>query len=302
MRFRSLGQSGKSVSAISLSLGDGTRLSAHDWLKLIYSALECGINCFEVVGREPAIAEGLAQALSAVERRLVFVVWRLGSTSAPGSRPVRDFSAAALAGAVQSALTRTGLGYLDAVVLDDPNDSELSPQALTALKAMRDAGHVRMLGVAGEDDAIDAYISTGAFDLLCTPFNLISGWKERLRLKSAMALDMAVFGYGYYPEAFHKAQAAAAPKTGILNRANPLAGVGTYRFLDKTKGWAAEEICLAHALTEPALATVQIVADRAERIEALASVPERDMPPGVSAQIEMARFAPTAPVPEARRA
>ena len=58
----------------------------------------------------------------------------------------------------------------------------------------------------------------------------------------------------------------------------------------RTRNWSPEEICLAYALTEPSLATVQIHAERAERLEALAAIPDREMPPGVSAQIEMARF------------
>jgi hypothetical protein len=70
----------------------------------------------------------------------------------------------------------------------------------------------------------------------------------------------------------------------------PLAGAGTYAFLNRTRNWTPEEICLAHALTEPSLASVQVSAERVDRIEALAAIPDKELPPGVSAQIEMARF------------
>ncbi|MFN3536975.1 MAG: oxidoreductase, partial [Brevundimonas sp.] len=39
----------------------------------------------------------------------------------------------------------------------------------------------------------------------------------------------------------------------------------------------------------PSIATVMVDARDSERIEALATVPERDLPPGLAAQIEMAR-------------
>jgi hypothetical protein len=75
----------------------------------------------------------------------------------------------------------------------------------------------------------------------------------------------------------------------------PLAGVGTYAFLHDTAGWTPEELCLAYALTEPSLATVQIDLGFVDRIEALAAVPDRDTPTGLGAQIEMARFCGDAP-------
>lgn len=305
MRYRPLGKSAMSVSAVSLSLVDNpARPRPSDWEAIVYSALENGVNAFEVVGRHPSIGEGLAKALQAVERRLVCVAWRLGWALGPAGAPVRDFSAEALTRTIQGVLTRTGLGYLDVALLDDPQADELNPPALAAMKALREAGRLRWLGVTGQDDAMDAYISSGAFDVVCLPYNLISGWKDRLRLKAAVERDMAVFGFNYYPDVF-RGPSGPAPKTstwGGANSDNPLAGAGTYAFLDRTQGWLGEEICLAYALTEPSLATIQIAADRPQRIEALAAVTERDLPPGVAAQIEMARFSPTGPGQRMRRA
>lgn len=295
MRFRPLGGSGMAVSAVSLKLIDvQSRNTPQAWVQLIYSAFENGINAFEVVGRQPALVEGFGQAMQAVERRLVFVALRLGLAVSPAGATLRNFSPESLMVQLESFLSRTHLDYVDAVILDDPQVEELSPQALDGLKAMREAGRARMLGVAGEDSAIDAYISTRAFDLLCTPFSLVSGWKERLRLKAAMERDMAVIGYNFYPEQFHGG-AVPQQKKGLLGGggAHPLAGAGTYAFLDRTPNWSREAICLAYALTEPSLASVQILADRPDHIQALAEVTELDLPPGASAQIEMARFTVT---------
>ncbi|MDR3508317.1 MAG: aldo/keto reductase [Caulobacteraceae bacterium] len=295
MRFRPLGNSGMVVSAVSLILADSpSRPRPQDWEALVYAALENGINAFEVVGRHPAIGEGLAQALQSIERRLICVTWRMGNVIGPGGQILRDFSPDGLQRATEAILARTGFAYLDALVLDEPKADELTPAALERLKALRAAGRTRLLAVAGEDDAIDAYISTGAFDLLCTRYSLVSGWKERMRIRAAIDRDMGVMAYGFHPEIFQRgASLTQAPKTRLGAAPNPLAGAGTYAFLDRTPNWSREAICLAYALTEPSLASVQILADRPDHIQALAEVTELDLPPGASAQIEMARFTVT---------
>ena len=64
MRYRPLGSSGMVVSVISMSLVDSAaRARPSDWTSLIYTALENGINAFEVVGRHPAPLHGLSDGL-----------------------------------------------------------------------------------------------------------------------------------------------------------------------------------------------------------------------------------------------
>ena len=303
MRYRPLGVTGTVVSALSLVLRDSqARSRVQDWEELVYAALENGINTFEVTGLNPAIADGLARAVHSIERRLVFIAWRLGASHPLNGQPHRDFSPEGLQRSVEAVLGRTGFSYLDAIILDDPRTEELSPHALGKLKDFRATGRVRRLGVAGQDDAMDAYITTGAFDIMCTPFSLVSGWKERLRLKAAIDQDMAILGYDFHPERFQSGQAAATSAKPGLSGAHPLAGAGTYAFLDKTPNWTAERICLAYALTEPALASVQIATDRPDRLAELAAVTESELPPGAAAQIEMARFAPAPTNDRTRRA
>jgi aryl-alcohol dehydrogenase-like predicted oxidoreductase len=289
MRYRPFGQTGTAVSAVSLALTDMRGWDVRDWTALIHAALEQGINAFEIVGRSPAILEGLAAGLGDLERRLLFVGLRLGV-------PVngqRDYSAKALCGVIQATIARTGLEYLDVVLLDDPAEDALSPDALAALKAERTRGSARMIGIAGLDPAIDFYIATGAFDVLAMPFGVMSGWLDRRRIREAVDREMAVMGTAFIPDGLAEQVAEAKPRRGLLGRfkrVNPLDGVGTYAFLDSTPGWTMEEICLAYALTEPSLATMQVASDQVRRLEALASVAERDLPAGLSSRIEMARF------------
>jgi aryl-alcohol dehydrogenase-like predicted oxidoreductase len=296
MRFRPLGVSGMVVSVVTLALADSpTRNRPQDWEALVYSALENGVNSFEVVGRHPNIGEGLARAIHAIERRLVHVAWRLGNTYDAEGYPARDFSADALERMTQAILARTGFSYLDAIVLDEPRAKELNADALTRLKAIRESGRVRMIGVAGQDDAIDAYISSGVFNLLHMPYSLLSGWKERQRQQAAADHDMAVVIYDFYPDKLRGGHKAPMVKPGMKAKPTHLLGdAGTYAFLENTPRWSGEAICLAHVLTNPAVASVQLMTDRPERLAALSAVVEKDLPPGVSAQIEMARFGPSA--------
>ena len=100
-----------------------------------------------------------------------------------------------------------------------------------------------------------------------------------------------MIGEDFWPQALREVADKAPPKPSFWQRrTDPLADVGGYEFLTNTPGWSAEDICLGYALTEPSLATVRVTADSPQEVERLAAVVERDLPTGVCAQIEMARF------------
>lgn len=298
MRYRPFGSAGVAVSAITLRLEDQPRLRGSDWRKLIFSALESGINSFEIDGVSSALIEGAAEAFSTVERRLLFIGWRLrGSLD-------RALKAQAVHDMIDQALDRTGLGHLDLATLDDPDANVFPAETLEQLKALRGARLIRLLGVAGAGDKFDAYVASGQFDAMATPFNLASGWVERNRVRSAVGREMAVIGLDYWPETLREAHTAKfLPRPSLWRRrTDPLADVGGYDFLRSTPGWNTQQICLAYALTEPSLASVQITADSPAEVEALAAIVERDLPTGCAAQIEMARFSAQEAAKAKRRA
>jgi len=298
MRYRPFGSAGVAVSAITLRLEDEPRLRGADWRKLIFAALESGINSFEIDGVSSALIEGAAEAFSTVERRLLFIGWRLrGSLD-------RALKAQAVHDMIDQALDRTGLGHLDLATLDDPDANAFPAETLEQLKALRGARLIRLLGVAGAGDKFDAYVASGQFEAMTTPFNLASGWVERNRVRSAVGREMAVIGLDYWPETLREAHRATfLPKPSLWRRkTDPLADVGGYDFLRNTPGWNAQQICLAYALTEPSLASVQVTANSPAEIEALAAITERDLPTGCAAQIEMARFSAQEAAKAKRRA
>ncbi len=167
------------------------------------------------------------------------------------------------------------------------------------LQSARAQGLVSRLGIAGEGEVVQEHIRSGKFDALAMRFNVHSGWAARNRVRDASSRDMAVIGYDRYPSRQLTAglPAALAKTGGMLARLftgkpAPEKGRGQrpISFLNATPGWTAEEVCLAYALTEPALTTVQIDPVDVAALKSLAQVPDRELPSGLAAQIEMARF------------
>jgi aryl-alcohol dehydrogenase-like predicted oxidoreductase len=242
----------------------------------------------------------LGQALEHVDRKLVQVSLTLGAGDGRRGSD-RDFSAQGITSAIDRTLNASGLGYFDLAILDEPGDHELPQSTLNALKALRATERVRLLGVSGDGEVMDAYVSTGAFDVLVTPFHVNACWQVRSRLRAAQEGDMGIFVYGYFPDSLNTAKKAAAAKVqkkglfgfggGPKPVESPPVHTGAFAFLHRTNHWTAEAICLAYALTDPSVSSVMIEASEIERLNTLSQVPDRDMPPGLSAQIEMARVA-----------
>ncbi|MDP2764050.1 MAG: aldo/keto reductase [Brevundimonas sp.] len=300
MRYRPFGLAGQAVSALTLSLGARDIAAGPEaGRELVYSALEAGINSYRLETADPVLAEVLGEALKHVDRKLVQVSLTLGAGD--GRRgSVRDFSAEGITSAIDRALHASGLGWFDLAILDEPGDHELPQSTLNALKALRATERVRLLGISGDGEVMDTYVSTGAFDVLATPFHVNASWQVRSRLRAAREGDMAIFVYDYFPDSLNTAKKAAAvhvPKKGLFGfgggkaKEGPLAHAGTFAFLHRTNNWTAEAICLAYALTDPSVSSVMIEASDIERLNTLSQVPDRDMPPGLAAQIEMARVA-----------
>lgn len=289
MRYRPFGATGKAVSAISLLLHEAPNMSSPGaWRTLAFSAMENGVNSFELTAGSDVLAMGVGEALSAVERRLIFLGWRLRGTVA-GKMTARD-----IAESVRGALQRTRAGYLDVLTMDEAAVETLTPDARTYLADLKSSGVCLQIGVVGDGPVVDDCISNELFDVLVTPFSLVSDWQARRRIRDACAANMTLLACDPFPTTLPSARVEGdrSPRRGLLGvrRAEPLANIGGYGFLQDTAGWTTEDICLAYALTEPAFATVQVQAWRADAVERLAAVCDKDLPTSVAAQIEMARF------------
>ncbi len=291
MRYRPFGISGKAVSSVSFLLREAPNMNTpQSWRTMVFSAMENGVNCFEITEGLNVIPLGIGEVLRSVERRLMFLAWRLRGD---GSRAL---TADMIAASVQGGLTRTGAYYFDLLTMDEVAYDTLDESAHAYLADLKAAGLCLQIGIVGDGPTIDTCIQAGTFDVLITPFDLTSDWQARRRVRDASDRNMIIVGSNPFPAAQIRAASAAAGTGSLLRGASlskpkePLAGAGTYAFLHKTTGWSAEEICLGYLLTEPSFSTIQVESFRAETINRYASVADRDLPTGVAAQIEMARF------------
>lgn len=294
MRYRPFGVSGAAISNLTLSFGAAALARGRAaGLDLLYSALEAGINSYRLETADPVAAEVLGEALSHVDRTLVHVSVTLGTGAGQEGAGARDFSAEGMTGAIDRVLHFSGLGWIDMAVLHEPGETELAQSSLDALKALRKTGRIRLLGVAGDGPVMDAYVSTGAFDALLTPFGINAGWPVRNRIRTAREQDMAVIVYDFYTDRRKRAPGEPVFKKGLFGlsgkRPADTPQKDAFGFLYRTPNWTAEAICLAYVLTDPSVSSVVVAPTDAERLAVLAAAPERDMPPGLAAQIEMGR-------------
>lgn len=280
MRYRPFARSGMAVSALSLTLsGRDDRRAPGDWRDVVHAAFEEGVNAFELAHPSPALLAGFAEGAQAVRRSLLFVGLRLDAA----------LEGAGIAGRVEGVIGQTGLGELNLLTADAEGAREDVMEAMQALKA-RDL--VRHVAAAGAGAQLAAHVEGGALDAVIVPFNLLSDWSDRNLVRAALERHVGVIATDPHPPALGALieSARSEAKTGLFKRTRPLAGAGTYAFLGSTPGWSAEQICLSYALTEPAVASVQMKADNRQHLASLAEAADRDLPSAVSAQIEMARF------------
>jgi aryl-alcohol dehydrogenase-like predicted oxidoreductase len=282
MRYRPFGRTGIAVSAISLILdGEDDRRKVADWVALVHAALEHGVNAFELVKPSEALLMGFSEGVAAVRRTLLFVALR--------AHPERE--GASLEGWVTQMVRASGLGQVNLLTL--AADSPEFEENLGAALRLKDLELARRLAVAGPGELLHEYIEDPLFDAIVLPFGMTSGWRDRNLVRTALERQMGVIAYDPCPSHLTATAKEDQKQTrgGWFKRPDPLKSAGSHAFLQSTPGWDAEQICLAHALTEPAIATVQMPVKDVEHLASLADVPDRHLPSQISAQIEMAHFA-----------
>lgn len=281
MRYRPFARTGMAVSVLSLELnGENDRHKPSDWRDIVHAAFEEGVNAFEMVNPSPALMTGFAEGVQAVRRSLLFIGLR-ADPSIDGPR----FQAW-----VRQVIAEGRLGYIDMLALNAGVTA--NEELLAAAILLREADVARQLAVAGAGELILEDVASDLFDAIISQFSLLSGWRDRNLVRQAMERQMGVIGRHPCPPELEALLESAQQKAkpGWFKKPQPLAGVGTYAFLGSTPGWSAEQLCLAYALTEPSLATVQMAATDRKHVVQLAGVTDKDLPSAVSAQIEMARF------------
>jgi aryl-alcohol dehydrogenase-like predicted oxidoreductase len=281
MRYRPFARTGMAVSCLSISLnGARADLRPGDWRGLIHAAFEEGINTFELVNPTMDLLAGFADGVSAVKRSLLFTALRVDAT----------VEARRLQHWVEDTVAAASIDHLNLLTVDA--GASYATDVLGDLLLMRETGLTKRLAVIGDGELLADDVEAGHFDAIVTAFSMRSNWRDRNLLRVALERQMGVIAIDPFPAELASLAAVATSETKPkwYKKPKPLAGTGTYAFLEKTRGWTAHQLCLAYALTEPAVATVMLELDDPKTLAELASTSDRDLPSTVSAQIEMARF------------
>ena len=277
MRYRPLGVTGTSVSALTLALPAGA-LKEGEAYRLACTALEQGINSFDLADGDAAAASAIRQVVASVGRKLLVLTLHLSDDAAEDA-PLR----------IREALHATGAGCFDIVLFDGAG---LTPDLMEMAAALRRNQWTRAVGLSGDGDMLDTGLTAGGLDVLSVAYNLRSGWPERNRIKTATGLGLTIIGRDFHIDARTAAKAQGPKGLGrLFQRGAAQEAHDAYAFLRQTRGWTSEQICLAYALTEPALATVQVETTSPVLLRQFAETTERELPTGAGAQIEIARFA-----------
>ena len=266
-----------------------------EWRGLIYGALESGVNVFDIQAGSEIACAGLRLALESVERRLLLLSWRISGT------PGVPLGADELSASVRAGLHRTGSVYFDVLLLDETAFHQLSPDGLAFLEELKGAGLALQIGAVCSEATLDELMASPLFEVAAIPFNVTTGSQTRRHIREALQANMTLIGYDVFPASVLRPGAAGGPETsgpsprgltGLFRRkqAQSQASQSAYAFVHETPGWAAAEICLGYALTEPAFATLFVQALKLDSVERMAKVVDRDLPTSIAAQVEMARF------------
>jgi aryl-alcohol dehydrogenase-like predicted oxidoreductase len=282
MRYRPFNQAGLAVSAITLTL-EPASLSEAKRMELVFSALEAGINSFELADTSADWRPVLQAAIEAAGRNVLVLTLRAPSSRDPGA-------VGALKAQVSGCLEQIGAARFDAVLLDD--DGASSPADTAELQALRGEGLAGAVGVTCGRSGPSLDLLNAGYDVLATPFGLQADAGLRKRLRSLGERNITLMGYDFFDVGAAPAAAEAPKGLGRFFKRAPVALADTdiYEFLRRTPSWSAEEIALAYALTEPSIATVRVQTTDVATLNGLAKAVERELPAGAAAQIEMARF------------
>lgn len=154
MKFRSLGQTGLSVSILSYGaspLGSVFRdIDENEGVSCVHRALDLGINfidCSPFYGLTRAETV-LGRALQGVARERYILATKVGRYG----EDEFDFSAARVTKSVDESLSRLGVDYVDLIQCHDIEFGDLDQiigETLPALRRVAESGKVRFVGITG---------------------------------------------------------------------------------------------------------------------------------------------------------
>ena len=190
MEQRAFGATGLRVPVLGLGAGHiGSPDSGdRDAGRVLDAALDAGMTLIDTARGYGLSEERIGRLLR--DRRGEFVLSTKVGYSVPG---VSDWTAAAVTGGVDRALSQLGTDVIDVCFLHSCSLEVLEAgDAVAALGRAQDAGKVRVCGYSGEGRALEWAIDCGAFGAIQTSVNLADQWTATTLLPRASDAGLGV--------------------------------------------------------------------------------------------------------------
>ncbi|MFW9994139.1 MAG: aldo/keto reductase [Candidatus Odinarchaeota archaeon] len=179
MKYRNLGKSSLKISEIGLGTEYLARQPADTVIQTVHSAIEAGINYFDVLFAFPRYLEALGRAIES-RRDKVNLAVHIGAGLVAGKhRKIRSSESARKA--FDDVLTRLNIDHVDVAVIQNVDAKEydriMKPTGLIKFAGeLKETQRARYLGISIHDPELaQKALKTGKFDLLMSQFNLFAG-------------------------------------------------------------------------------------------------------------------------------
>lgn len=274
MRYRSLGQTGLTVS--ELGLGGLYLDSTPEAGQTARRAVELGVTLIDTAPAYGESERSLGHGLASIDTPIVL------STKIGGRpRPFDPRDARALRRSVEDSLRLLRRDTIDILYVHEPDRpaqydwwtslDPLTGPVLDVLKRLKAEGRVRALGLAGTTAyELARLIRTGVFDVVLTAFNYSLLWREAELeiLPAAAQLGMGVVvGSPLQQGAFARRQDAEVRDARWLSEPRRRQLLALYDLLDE-HGLDVREIALRFAVSNTSISSVLVGARTPQEIEA----------------------------------
>lgn len=186
MRYRRLGRTGIDVSEIGLGAlelgrdwgipveGDFGRPEERDAIALVHRALELGINFIDTAPAYQISEERVGKALKG-HRQDVYLATKVGEHYSDERGFWYDYGAPAVQASIEQSLRRLQTDTIDLLQIHSASVEIIRQgEVLDVMQRFQQAGHIRFIGMSGDDQAAQAAIENGNYDTVQVVYNIFN--------------------------------------------------------------------------------------------------------------------------------
>jgi aryl-alcohol dehydrogenase-like predicted oxidoreductase len=204
MRYRRLGRTGLKVSEIGLGAlelgrdwgipieGDFGRPDERDAISLVRRALDLGINFIDTAPAYQISEERVGKALKG-RRQDVYLATKVGEHYNDERGFWYDYGAAAVQSSIEQSLRRLQTDTIDLLQIHSASVEIIRQgEVLDVMQRFQQAGHIRFIGMSGDDEAALVAIENGSYDTVQVVYNIFNQHPRRTVFPRALEHDTGV--------------------------------------------------------------------------------------------------------------